>query len=151
MTDMAYLWFWSAISNSVHKGHAREMRVSLIAGFIAGQYQYCTPLIMNGPFLSGVTGNTVPWNKCPGNNRFYCNDLNLRSLVSIAMHLNPSTNNKVGHLFQGDNHYCYTGLQDVREIMQEESGQLVPSNFVCATKIWTSHQNYADNAFPYRK
>jgi hypothetical protein len=22
--------------------------------------------------------------------------------------LNPSTNNKVGHLFQGDNHYCYT-------------------------------------------
>jgi hypothetical protein len=26
------------------------------------------------------------------------------------MHLNPSTNNKVGHLFQGDNHYCYTSL-----------------------------------------
>jgi hypothetical protein len=52
----------------------------------------------------------VPWNKCPGNNIFYCNcnDLNLRSLVSIAMHLNPSTNNKVGHFFHGDNHYCYT-------------------------------------------
>jgi hypothetical protein len=26
------------------------------------------------------------------------------------MHLNPSTNNKVGHLFQGNNHYCYTGM-----------------------------------------
>jgi hypothetical protein len=25
------------------------------------------------------------------------------------MHLNPSTNNNVGHFFQGDNHYCYTG------------------------------------------
>jgi hypothetical protein len=50
---------------------------------------------------AGVTGNNVPWNKCPGNNIFYFNDLNLRSLVSIAMHLNPSTNNKLGHFFQG--------------------------------------------------
>jgi hypothetical protein len=59
----------------------------------------------------GVTGNNVPWNKCPGNNRFCCDDLNLRSLVYIAMHLNPSTNNKVGHFFQGDIHYCsYTCL-----------------------------------------
>jgi hypothetical protein len=57
---------------------------------------------------TGVAGNNVPWKKCPGNNIFYCNDFNLRSLVSIPMHLNPSTNNEVGHLFQWDNHYCYT-------------------------------------------
>jgi hypothetical protein len=31
------------------------------------------------------------------------------SLVSMAMHINPSTNNiGVGHVFQWDNHYCYT-------------------------------------------
>jgi hypothetical protein len=30
-------------------------------------------------FPPGVAGNNVPWNKCPGNNIFYCNDLNLRS------------------------------------------------------------------------
>jgi hypothetical protein len=48
---------------------------------------------------SGVTGNNVPRNKCPGNKISYCNDLNLRSLVSIVMHLNPSTKNKVGHFF----------------------------------------------------
>jgi hypothetical protein len=59
---------------------------------------------------AGVTGNNVPWNKCPGNNRLCCNDVNLRSLVSVVMHLNPSTNIKVGHFFQGDIHYCYTGV-----------------------------------------
>jgi hypothetical protein len=61
--------------------------------------------------MSGEQLSYVPWKKCP-RNRFNCNDLNLRSLVSIAMHLNPSTNNKVGHVVQGDNHYCYTGLSD---------------------------------------
>jgi hypothetical protein len=45
-------------------------------------------------------------------NIVYCNDLNLRSLASIAMHLNPSTNNKVGHFSQGDNRYCYTCFGD---------------------------------------
>jgi hypothetical protein len=48
----------------------------------------------------GVTGNNVLRNKCPGNKLFYCNDFNLRSLVSITMH-NPSTNNKVGHFSRG--------------------------------------------------
>jgi hypothetical protein len=65
--------------------------------------------VEEGSDHTGATGNNVPWNKCPGNNIFYCNDINLRSLVSIAMHLNQSTNNKVGQFFQGDNHYCYTG------------------------------------------
>jgi hypothetical protein len=43
--------------------------------------------------IAGVKGNNVPWNKCPGNKRLYHNDLNLRSLAFIAVHLNPSTNN----------------------------------------------------------
>jgi hypothetical protein len=61
----------------------------------------------------GVTGNNVPWNKCPGTT-----DSNIMSLVS--MYLNPSTNNKVGHLFQGDNHYCYTGgLHQSRSYLPE--------------------------------
>jgi hypothetical protein len=44
---------------------------------------------------TGVAGNNVPRNKCPGTKYIICNDndLNLRSLVSIAMHFNPSTNN----------------------------------------------------------
>jgi hypothetical protein len=25
----------------------------------------------------------------------------------MVMHLNPSTKNNVGHIYQGDNHYCY--------------------------------------------
>jgi hypothetical protein len=32
-------------------------------------------------------------------------------LVSIAMHFNQSTNNKVGHFLQRDIHYCYTGTR----------------------------------------
>jgi hypothetical protein len=31
-----------------------------------------------------------------------------RSLVSIAMHFNPSTNNRLGHFSQWDNHYTST-------------------------------------------
>jgi hypothetical protein len=32
-----------------------------------------------------VIGNNVPRNKCPGNKRSYCNDLNQRSLDSVAI------------------------------------------------------------------
>jgi hypothetical protein len=49
-----------------------------------------------------------------GEQKIILNDLNLRSLVSIAMHLNPSTNNKVGHLFQGHDRYCYTVIVHTR-------------------------------------
>jgi hypothetical protein len=45
------------------------------------------------------------------NTKYY--NLNLWSLDSIAIHLNPSTNNKVGHVIPGDNHYCYAGTADL--------------------------------------
>jgi hypothetical protein len=48
-------------------------------------------------FAAGVPGNNAPWNKCPGNNILCCNDLNQRSLVSIAMHLDPSKNSTGCH------------------------------------------------------
>jgi hypothetical protein len=37
--------------------------------------------------------------KVSGEQNIILNDLNLRSLVYIAMHLNPSTNNKIGHFY----------------------------------------------------
>jgi hypothetical protein len=46
-----------------------------------------------------------------GEQQIQLNGLNLWSLVSIAMHLNPSTNKKKGHFSQGRNHYCYIWLQ----------------------------------------
>jgi hypothetical protein len=101
----------------------------------------------------GVKRNNVPWNKCPGPTKYYIvtNDLNLRSLVSITMHLNPSTNNRLGHISQGDNHYCYTGPGDTS--VQSTSKRIIPSSAVRSimrclrgTCRWISsrHSSYAN-------
>jgi hypothetical protein len=52
--------------------------------------------------IPGVKGNNVPCKKVSGEQKILLNDLNLQLLVSTAMYLNPSTNNKIGHLSQGD-------------------------------------------------
>jgi hypothetical protein len=70
----------------------------LHANQVFAQHRFCMvicQMITSDGQQPGVTGNNVPGNKCPWNNILCCNDLNLRSLVSIAMHLNRSTNNTV--------------------------------------------------------
>jgi hypothetical protein len=71
-------------------------------------------------FNAGVKGNNVPWNKCQGNKRLRLlhNDLNLRSLVSMALYLNPSTNKRLGHFSKGDNHCFYTGISSLRQLRE---------------------------------
>jgi hypothetical protein len=46
---------------------------------------------------------------------------------SMAMHLNPSTNNKVGQLFQGDIHYCYAGPEG----LPSNNDVISPGNGCC--------------------
>jgi hypothetical protein len=53
--------------------------------------------------MQDVLEEIIPWNKCLGTT-----DSIEMILGSFDMHLNQSTNNRLGHFSQGDNHYCYT-------------------------------------------
>jgi hypothetical protein len=88
----------------------------MAAGYAAGAiYQgYSTPSV-NGSidnirrFVMYVGANLYAVRE--SSPLYHMNNIINWSLVSVAMHLNPSTN-KVGHFFRGDNHYCYTGTPD---------------------------------------
>jgi hypothetical protein len=84
--------------------------------------------------LSRCKRKSYPLEKVSGKQNILLNDLNLRSLVSIAMHLNPSTNNEIGHFPQGDNHYCYTGGSRCKVSVRRTGGE--SACHILATVVW---------------